>query len=1620
MEKTSGLLHPFGRHIISLALTLLFLSLQKAETFAQTAPSYSFSALTGTYTGITGGTAVTAIQDDDEVDIVPIGFTFQYCGVNYTQANVSSNGWLSFNTAGTSTYAGNDLGNLNDGLKPGLMALWDDLSGAGGTATYLTEGAAPNRIFTMEWKNWKWNYNASDPVISFQVKLYETTNVIEFRYKRETAQINGTPGATIAIGDGQGISGYLSLNNATAAPSPSSTTFTTGIDAKPATDQVYKFTPPVPCSGTPVAGTAAATATSICSGADTLNLTGYSNASGLTIQWESSVNGTTWSPVAGATAATYITPNLSSTVSYRAKVTCTASAQTATSNAVTITLTAPTPTVATLPYTESFETWINSCSTTDRPGVSWLSFPANGNNSWRRDDQGASASWGNVADYIYSPVFTTGSHSARFHSGYSTNGLLGIMDLYIDLSPAGAKQIAFDYINTSGSDSLYVELSADGGTTWTQLGSKALAAAWTPVAFSTASTAANAIIRFRARADYGATDIGIDNLNVSGPCTGTPVAGTAAATATSICSGTDTLSLSGYTVAGGVTIQWESSANGTTWSPVSGATDATYITPNLSSTVSYRAKVTCTASAQTATSNVITITVTAPTPTVATLPYTESFETWINSCSTTDRPGVSWLSFPANGNNSWRRDDQGASASWGNVTDYIYSPVFTTGSHSARFHSGYSTDGLLGIMDLYIDLSPAGAKQIAFDYINTSGSDSLYVELSADGGTTWTQLGNKALAAAWTPVAFSTASTAANAIIRFRARADYGSTDIGIDNLNVSGPCTGTPVAGTATATATSICSGTDTLSLSGYTVAGGVTIQWESSANGTTWSPVAGATAATYITPNLSSTVSYRAKVTCTASAQTATSNTVTITVTGPTPTVATLPYTESFETWINGCSTTDRAGASWLTFPANGNNSWRRDDQGASASWGNVTNYVYTPVFTAGSHSARFHSGYSTDGLLGIMDLYINLGSNGTKQIAFDYINTSGTDSLFVELSADGGATWTLLGSKALAAAWSPVSLSTTAFAPNAIIRFRARADYGSTDIGIDNLNITGPPPCVAPTNPTVTSITTTTASLDWVQAGTTAQWQIKYGPAGFNVNTAGTGIYTNSKPYALGSLTPATSYDYYVRTICGAGDTSVWSPVTNFATACVTAPTIVSTTDSFHCGQGAVVLKAAASAGGSIKWYAASTGGTALYTGNVYTTGSLTASTTYYIAAAAGNCESPRQPIVATIAAVPVVNIGNDTTICPGITYTLNAGNPGATYAWNTGASTSVITVNTAGTYSVAVTDAHSCSGSDAINITMGIVPVNTLPATLDLCSGATATLNAGNAGSTFSWTPGGATTQTIAVTAGGTYAVSVISINGCKINSSTDVVMRPLPVAALGNDTSICNGATIVLDAGNTGSTYLWNSGATTQTINAADSGTYSVAITSPYGCKFTDSKHIAYLPAPAVEGFNFIPLFYENLGKVSFTALQPEHVQAYEWDFGDGSPRSTEVNPTHIYTMGGFFTVTLKVSNGCGDFSISQTINVDLTTGVVTPDLQMADVVLFPNPSRDYITIDNKSDKIQMEQVSVYNTLGKLVYSQKTTSDRNHQLPVTQLASGMYTIRILTDKGIITRKFEVRK
>jgi hypothetical protein len=403
---------------------------------------------------------------------------------------------------------------------------------------------------------------------------------------------------------------------------------------------------------------------------------------------------------------------------------------------------------------------------------------------------------------------------------------------------------------------------------------------------------------------------------------------------------------------------------------------------------------------------------------------------------------------------------------------------------------------------------------------------------------------------------------------------------------------------------------------------------------------------------------------------------------------------------------------------------------------------------------------------------------------------------------------------------------------------------------------------------------------------------------------------------------------------------------------------------------------------------------------------------------------NCTNPggssniSTPITVNVNGISVA-LGNDTTLCPNVSKVLDAGNVGASYLWNTGANSKTITATTAGTYAVKVTLANGCIGRDTIIITNGIVPVNMISPTNDLCEGSTINLDASNTGSTYLWQPGGETTQTIPVNTAGNYSVNIKSVDGCQMVANTQVIERPNPTPYLQADTAICKNDVITLDAGNVGCSYLWNTTETSQTIQPVDSGTYTVITTTPYQCSIIESMQLKYLAQPYAEGINFIPQFYPNFGKVQFMPIGPIDVTNYLWDFGDGNT-SASMSPYHNYSSLGEFLVKLHVFNGCGDYVISQWITIDSATTSIKDLNMQASIAVYPNPAKDQVNIATIDRNLMMQSAIIYDAIGRVILRDDRINNSEKTIDVSTLPSGIYSLHITTDKGSFKQKIQILK
>ncbi|MEN2402783.1 hypothetical protein GKZ90_0023555 [Flavobacterium sp. MC2016-06] len=219
--------------------------------------AYALTSTKGTFNYLTGGTVANSFDINEEVSSeISIGFTFNVGCDSFTKVFAVNTGYLAFGSSRSFIPSVmNNPGNISGERDKVILAALapNNMYGNGGRFSYATSGTAPNRVFTAEWKNYKW---PGVGVISFQVKLYETSNDIEYCYNPETGAASGSLKATSIgvfrnlspniINDYTTINPYnkqqLWLKDVTNTPATDDAKVFTAMTTRPESGQIYRFT----------------------------------------------------------------------------------------------------------------------------------------------------------------------------------------------------------------------------------------------------------------------------------------------------------------------------------------------------------------------------------------------------------------------------------------------------------------------------------------------------------------------------------------------------------------------------------------------------------------------------------------------------------------------------------------------------------------------------------------------------------------------------------------------------------------------------------------------------------------------------------------------------------------------------------------------------------------------------------------------------------------------------------------------------------------------------------------------------------------------------------------------------------------------------------------------------------------------------------------------------------------------------------------------------------------------------------------------------------------------------------------------------------------------------------
>jgi hypothetical protein len=297
-------------------------------------------------------------------------------------------------------------------------------------------------------------------------------------------------------------------------------------------------------------------------------------------------------------------------------------------------------------------------------------------------------------------------------------------------------------------------------------------------------------------------------------------------------------------------------------------------------------------------------------------------------------------------------------------------------------------------------------------------------------------------------------------------------------------------------------------------------------------------------------------------------------------------------------------------------------------------------------------------------------------------------------------------------------------------------------------------------------------------------------------------------------------------------------------------------------------------------------------------------------------------------------PTVDLGPDQNICPQGTITLDAGAGFNSYAWSgsgTG-TTQTLDITNTGVYTVTVTDATGCEGTDdiAIGINAPVLPIITPSGPTNICQGQSVDLSAQANFTNYQWS-NGFVGQTLSATQTGSYSVTVTDNLGCQGTSlPIDVIVSSLPNASISSNgpLNICQGNSVTLFGAAGFANYVWSDGVNGQSNTVSTAGSYTLTVTAANGCTNTT-------PNPAVVTVNAGPdPVISPPGPISF--CKGDYV-VLDAGAGYASYLWTTGSTTQLVTIteSGNYGVTVMDAFGCTD-SVAVSSQVVVTVFAPTP------------------------------------------------------------------------------------
>jgi uncharacterized repeat protein (TIGR03803 family) len=422
-------------------------------------------------------------------------------------------------------------------------------------------------------------------------------------------------------------------------------------------------------------------------------------------------------------------------------------------------------------------------------------------------------------------------------------------------------------------------------------------------------------------------------------------------------------------------------------------------------------------------------------------------------------------------------------------------------------------------------------------------------------------------------------------------------------------------------------------------------------------------------------------------------------------------------------------------------------------------------------------------------------------------------------------------------------------------------------------------------------------------------TYQWQVDTNTNVFT-NIVNGSLYSGSTSTTLSVTGAGVKMNGYTYR-CVVSNGCVLKSITDTVKLTVDVPKITITSspanDTVCTGTKATLTATSVPAGGTYTWNNGITNGTAF---------SLTASGQYIVHAIDKYTCSNYDTVNLVLAPLPVPGITDKSTICRGIPDTVLASG-GSSYTWNTGSTKNniIVTPASTSTYSVVIKSKAGCVKDTSISITILPLPGATIKGVNSICAGTGDTITAGG-GISYVWN-NGATNSSIIVNplSTTTYTVNVSS-STCTKDTTFAVTVNSLATLSIIGKNKVCPGLNDTITVSG-GTSYTWNTGATTNKIIVApvSATTYSVTVKKG-ACILDTGISVSINPIPVISAS-----YNTAICNGSYDTIRVSALNSYKWSNGSTND-SIVINPATTTTY------TLVANNGIclKDSSVVLTVN----------------------------------------------------------------------------------------------